>query len=188
MGVLTIVLIGIGLSADSFAVCVSNGLCYAGFKKFQILKTAVVFSLFQAGMPLVGFVLGHSFAGHIGSIDHWVAFALLGAAGIHMIIEAVKDFKSKKSSPSQRVCTNKNIVYQAFATSIDAFAVGIGFAVIRVDIVFAVITIGIITFFASLFGLWIGKKLSNVMKGPAEIIGGVILLGIGIKILLEGLL
>lgn len=188
MEIFTLVLIALALAMDAFAVSVSNGMCYEGLKKRDILKIAMTFGLFQALMPVMGFFLGQTFAGFISKIDHWVAFILLFIVGAHMIIEAIKQFRDKTETCKVAVCTNKSILVQGVATSIDAFAVGVGFALIEMNILLAAILIGTITFACSLIGIWLGRKVKSFVSEYAEIIGGLILIGIGTKILVEGLL
>ena len=187
MSFITLLLLSFGLSMDAFAVSVSNGMCYGKLKIKTTLIMAGTFGFFQGFMPLMGYVLGLTFSELIDSVDHWIAFFILLALGLHMIYEAAKDYFAAKDECKTNVCTNKSIFFQGIATSIDAFAAGVGFAVIDANIFFAVSTIAVITFFSSLAGIYIGRKFRGVIKSYAELLGAVILIGIGIKLLIDGL-
>ena len=185
MGIVEVILVSIGLSADAFAAALCQGLCIPKFKLRFSLGVAFLFGLFQAVMPLIGWVLGSGFRKYIVHIDHWVAFALLSLLGLKMFAEA------QKAAPSEAACPVRPSIGQifalAFATSVDALAAGIGFSVIEIDL-FAVITsIGLITFALSFLGVFIGCRFGNRLKTKAEIAGGAILIIIGIKILLDHL-
>ena len=186
MGAITLFLTSFGLSMDACAVSISNGMCYGNIHKKQIILTAFSFGFFQALMPVLGFFAGSLFSDAIESIDHWIALLLLSIIGGKMISEAVKELRCPEACLiSCKSLTAKTLIVQAFATSIDALAVGIGFAVIKVDIFSAALCIGIITFINSLIGSHLGKKFGELFKQKAEIFGGLILIGIGIKIFLE---
>ena len=185
MDFVTLLILAVGLSMDAFDVSVSNGLYYNGLKKSDVISIAAKFGFFQAFMPLIGYFLGRTFSSFIESADHWVALILLSAIGIHMILEAVKSLKTPETECAFRTCTTKSLLTQGIATSIDALAVGVGFAVLKINIYAAVLFIGIITFIFSAFGVVLGRKLGSRISGGAEIIGGVILIGIGLKIFLE---
>ena len=187
MNFVTLILLAFGLSMDAFAVSVSNGICYGRLKLKTIIIMAGAFGFFQGFMPLMGYILGLTFSEFIDTIDHWVAFLILLALGIHMMYEAAKNYFSSKDECKTNVCTNKSIFFQGIATSIDAFAAGVGFAFIDANIFFAVFTIAIITFLTSIAGVYIGRKFRGVIKSYAELLGAVILIGIGIKLLLDGL-
>ncbi len=188
MSFITLILLAFGLSMDAFAVSVSNGICYGKLRLKTILIMAGTFGFFQGFMPLMGYILGLTFSEFINSIDHWIAFFILLALGLHMIYEAAKDYFSSKDTCKTNVCTNRSIFFQGIATSIDAFAAGVGFAFIDTNIFFAVLTIAVITFFSSLAGVYIGRKFRGVIKSYAELLGAAILIGIGIKLLLDGLI
>jgi len=180
MGLWEIVLIAFGLSMDAFAVSVCKGLSARKVNLKQAGITGLYFGGFQAIMPLIGFLIGYRFKNLITNFDHWVAFILLVIIGFNMIKESRScdarlsaDFRFKTMFPL------------AIATSIDALAVGVTFAFLQVNIVQAVSFIGIITFLVSAFGIKLGNKLGDKFKTTAEITGGVILILIGIKILLE---
>lgn len=183
MSVISIVMIGIGLSMDACAVSIAKGMTM----KRQMFKYAAMlgfwFGLFQAGMPLIGWWIGTYFQNFISSIDHWIAFCLLGIIGINMIREAIHpDDEDQNAS-----LTLKTIIVLAIATSIDALAVGISLAILNVDILQAILIIGIITFVLSFIAVYIGNRLGGLLEKYAGILGGCILLIIGTKILLEHL-
>ena len=183
MGILEIVLIAVSLAMDAFAVSVCKGL---SMKKMSWKKAIIVglyFGVFQAFMPLIGFLLGISFESFVNQIDHWIAFILLSLIGINMLKEAF----SKKEEECDDNIGFKTMLVLAIATSIDALAVGITFAFLRVNIVFAVLVIGILTFLISLIGVKIGNKFGDKYEKKAEIAGGIILILMGLKILLEHL-
>jgi putative Mn2+ efflux pump MntP len=144
------------------------------------------FGAFQAGMPLIGWLLGKQFERYIVSVDHWIAFGLLAFLGIRMIIEAVKEDDEDESENSDKLDL-KELTLLAVATSIDALAVGITFAFLKVNILLSVSVIGVTTFTLSVIGVIIGSKFGSKFKSKAEIAGGIILVAIGAKILLEHL-
>ncbi len=186
MNLLTLFLTSIGLSMDACAVSISNGMCYSKYDKKDILLTAFAFGFFQAMMPLLGFLAGSIFSEAVLFLDHWIALILLSIIGGKMIYEAIKEFKCPEVClTGNKGLTSKTLILQAIATSIDAFAVGIGFAVMKVNILSAVLFIGIITFITSFIGSHLGKKCGEMFKQKAEILGGAILIFIGIKIFLE---
>ena len=183
MSVLEIVLIGFGLAMDAFAVSVCKGISVKNINCKKTIKIALYFSIFQAIMPLIGFLLGNSFSSIVERIDHWVAFILLSVIGLNMIKESFDDEDEKNNDSIDF----KTMFLLGLATSIDALAVGITFAFLKTNIFFAIIIIGIITFLLCIVGVKIGKKFGNKFKNKAEILGGVILILIGLKILLEHL-
>lgn len=184
MSIWTVLMIGIGLSMDACAVSFAKGMCLKKnlFKYATIL--AIAFGVFQAGMPLLGWWIGTYFQSFITSIDHWIAFILLGIIGINMIRESAHEEKEEDCEIDSTIKI-KDIVVMAIATSIDAFAVGISFAFLQVNILSAVSIIGITTFVISFVAVFLGNKLGGVLGKYAEILGGVILIGIGLKILIE---
>lgn len=169
---------------DAFAVAVCKGL---KMFKLNIKQTALIslfFGGFQALMPLIGWLLGTGFEKYITNIDHWIAFVLLAFIGGKMIFEAIK---CEDSADDSNVFDIKELLLLALATSIDALAVGITFAFLKVNIIFAISIIGIITFLLSAMGVFLGHKFGAAYKNKAEFTGGIILVLIGVKILLEHL-
>ena len=184
MDFISIIIIAVGLSADCFAVSVSNGFSRHHLKFKNYFIVALSFAGFQAFMPLLGWLLGSSFAENIKAADHWVAFGLLSFIGIKMIYESFHKDKKDTSEKSLNVLT---IIAQSIATSIDALIVGISFAFTKVNIYESAVIIGSVTLFLSLSGFCIGKKYGKKISYRAEIIGGIILILLGIKILIEHL-
>lgn len=187
MGLVELLLIAVGLSMDAFAVSICKGL---GMKEVNP-KVAVVLALFfggfQALMPLIGWALGSQFLGIIGPIDHWVAFVLLAVIGGKMLWEAFReDAGEGDGKPADRIDLGEFLIL-AIATSIDALAVGISFAALSVDIVPSVALIGVATFAFSIAGVFVGNFFGSRYEKPASIVGGVVLILIGTKILLEHL-
>lgn len=182
MGALELFLIAIGLSADAFAVAICKGLSTNKIKVSNMLAVGLYFGGFQALMPLLGFWLGSNFQSLIESIDHWIAFILLGVIGFNMIRESREQAEEVDASFSF-----KAMLPLAVATSIDALAVGITFSFLKVSIIPAVSLIGITTFILSVIGLVMGNRFGCKYKSKAELMGGIILILIGTKILLEHL-
>lgn len=185
MGIIELFLIAVGLSMDAFAVSVCKGLA---MKKCTWTKAGIVglyFGIFQAGMPLLGYALGVQFSHVITSIDHWIAFVLLGIIGLNMIKESRED--GEECGMEDDSLKVKEMLVLAVATSIDALAVGITFAFLQVDIIPAVAFIGVTTFLLSVGGVKIGNVFGAKYKSKAELAGGLILILMGIKILLEHL-
>lgn len=183
MTLFNLFLIAVGLSMDAFAVSVCKGLA---MEKAPLKKAAVAglwFGSFQAIMPLIGYLLGSQFEKYITSIDHWIAFVLLSLIGSNMIRESF----SKEEEETSGTMHFKEMFLLAVATSIDALAVGITFAFLRVDILPAVCFICVITFVLSVAGVKVGNLFGSRYKSKAELAGGIILILIGIKILLEHL-
>lgn len=176
-------LIALGLSMDAFAVAICKGLSVQKLQVKHMVLVGAYFGVFQAVMPLIGYFLGSQFQSYIVSVDHWIAFVLLAIIGLSMIREAV----SKDEEEVNASFDVKTMVLLAIATSIDALAVGVTFAFLNVDIVPAVSFIGIITFVLSMIGVKIGNVFGARFKSKAEIFGGIVLILIGGKILLEHL-
>ena len=183
MEIFEVLLISLGLAMDAFAVSVCKGLSMEKMNWKKAIIIGLYFGLFQALMPVLGYFLGTAFEQFITSIDHWIAFALLGAIGSNMIKESF----NKNSENCNENIDVKTMVILAIATSIDALAVGITFACLRINIWLPVISIGIITFILSVIGVKIGNKFGDKYENKAEFIGGLILILLGIKILLEHL-
>ncbi|MBQ8642523.1 MAG: manganese efflux pump [Clostridia bacterium] len=175
--------IAAGLSMDAFAVSICKGLSVPKVKPAHTLITGAWFGGFQALMPFIGYLLGTSFANMIESVDHWIAFVLLGIIGINMIREALSG-EAEETDSSFGI---KSMFPMAVATSIDALAVGVSFAFLKVEILPAVTFIGVITFVLSAAGVVIGNVFGARFKSKAELAGGIVLIGMGIKILIEHL-
>ena len=176
-------LIGVGLSMDAFAVAICKGLNMQKLNLKQTGLIALFFGGFQALMPLIGWFLGKQFEVYITSVDHWIAFALLAFIGGKMIWDALHE----EDEDDDRGFDLKELFALAVATSIDALAVGITFAFLKVNIWTSITVIGLTTFCLSAIGVFIGHKFGAKYKDKAELAGGVILVLIGLKILLEGL-
>ena len=182
MNVLEILLIGVGLSMDAFAVSICKGLCMPKLTFKNMLIVGVWFGGFQALMPLIGYFLGSFFADMITKYAHWIAFVLLIIIGGNMIKEAMGEEEKVDACMDA-----KEMFILAIATSIDALAVGVTFAFLKVQIVPAVSFIGCVTFVCSAIGVKIGSIFGSKYRSKAEFCGGVILILIGLKILLNGL-
>lgn len=182
MNYIELTILALALATDAFAVSVCLGL---GMKRATWGKSCVVgayFGVFQALMPLIGYLVANLFAGFITTFSHWIAFGLLLILGAKMIYEALEKDKEEQTEPSLGL---KTMLPFALATSIDALAVGVSFALIKVDIVPAVSLIGAITFFTSVLGVKLGSKIGLKFKAKAELAGGIVLILIGIKIVLS---
>ena len=186
MGNTELFLIGIGLSMDAFAVSVCKGLNMKKINKAHCAVIALFFGGFQALMPLAGWVLGRQFEQYITAIDHWIAFVLLGLIGGKMIAEARKEEEEEVCKDESKLDLGE-LFLLAIATSIDALAVGITFAFLKVEILPAITIIGSTTFVLSAAGVFIGNIFGSRYKNKAELAGGIILVLIGCKILLEHL-
>jgi len=186
MGFIELLLIAIGLSMDAFSVSVCKGLTTKKFSWRMALICGLWFGLFQALMPMVGYFLGAQFQHLIESIDHWIAFGLLFLIGANMIREAVWGDKDN-DIPENGSLSFKTMFLLAIATSIDALAVGVSFACIQVELWSSVLVIGVTTFLFSILGVKIGNLFGSKFEKSAEIVGGIILILIGLKILLEHL-
>ncbi|MCJ2556414.1 MAG: manganese efflux pump MntP family protein [Candidatus Thermoplasmatota archaeon] len=184
MDILTMVLIAIGLAMDSLAVSITSGLEMRELKISKALKIAVFFGSFQALMPVLGWLAGLSLTDLISGIDHWIAFALLSLIGCKMIYESIRLESREKVIDPMNVYL---LLMLSIATSIDALAVGITFAFLEVSIVTPIIIIGVVTFLLSLLGVFVGNKVGHLFEKKIGIAGGLILIGIGIRILIEHL-
>ncbi|HWQ78807.1 MAG TPA: manganese efflux pump MntP family protein [Anaerovoracaceae bacterium] len=172
--------IAIGLSMDAFAVAVGKGLCLRSMQYRYAFMTGLFFGGFQAGMPLIGYFLGVQFEDYLTAVDHWIIFGLLFLIGLNMIVESRREEKELC-----KVMSIKNMTLLSLATSIDALAVGITFAFLHADIFISVGVIGFTTFVLSFCGVVIGNMFGARFKSTAEIAGGIVLVLIGVKILLE---
>ena len=188
MSFFEIFMIGVGLSMDAFAVAICKGLNMRKLDKVQTLVIALFFGGFQALMPFLGWLLGKQFESYITSFDHWIAFVLLAFIGGKMIWDVFKgDDKDEAYCRASARLDIKELFVLAIATSIDALAVGISFAFLQVNIGFAITLIGCTTFVLSAAGIFVGHKFGAKYEDKATVVGGVILILIGLKILLEHL-
>ena len=183
MTIFELFILAVGLSMDAFAVAVCKGLAIGKIEWKHVLNVGLWFGGFQALMPLIGYLLGSSFAEYIATVDHWIAMILLVLIGANMIRESL-DKDPEHVNPSLGF---KTMLVMAIATSIDALAVGVTFAFLEVRILPAVTFIGVITFLLSALGVKIGSIFGTKYKSKAELAGGVILILLGLKILLEHL-
>ena len=183
MSLIELFLIAVGLSMDAFAVSICKGLSVRKAEPRHSLIVGAYFGGFQALMPAIGYVLGRQFESLITSVDHWIAFVLLGIIGGNMIREALKGDAEEMDDSF----TFRTMLPLAIATSIDALAMGVTFAFLQVQIVPAVLFIGVITFVLSAIGLKVGNVFGAKYKSRAELFGGVVLVLMGVKILLEHL-
>ena len=183
---ISVLLIAIGLSADCFAVALGGSISMKVLSVLQVFRVSLSFGLFQALMPFLGWLAGRTVVDLIGQYDHWVAFVFLVLVGGRMIWES---FRSEGSRHENADITRGFLLLTlSVATSIDALAVGLAFAFMKINIVVATSTIGVVAFVATAIGFLLGRKAGHLIGRRAEAIGGMILIGIGIKILLEHVL
>jgi putative Mn2+ efflux pump MntP len=183
---ISLLLISLGLSADCFAVAVSGSIALKRVFPLQVVRLALAFGFAQAVMPLLGWLAGRTVVDIISTYDHWVAFALLAGVGGKMLWEA---FHAEEGQTSNTDITRGIMLLTlAVATSIDSLAVGLSFAFLEVNIALASVTIGLVAFIVTAVSFLIGMKLGSIMEKRAEMIGGLVLIAIGIRIVLEHLL
>ena len=185
MGIGSILVISLGVATDASAVAISLGLksCRES-KMVTALKSGLFFGFFQGLMPVIGWLLGKGFSSYIGEIDHWIAFTVLAILGGKLIVDSFKEDEELGCITS---FSNKLYLSLAIATSIDALALGVTLAFLNVNILFAAVIIGMVTFFMSFLAVNIGEKLGSLVKEKATILGGMLLIAIACKILLEHL-
>ena len=183
MELFEIIVIGIGLAMDAFAVSVCKGLSMKLLDWKKVIIIALYFGIFQALMPVLGYFLGSTFSSFVEQVDHWIAFILLAIIGGNMIKDSTDDEEEKRNDKVDVI----TMVLLAIATSIDALAVGVTFAFFEVNILLSISIIGIITFVLSILGVIIGNKFGDKFQNRAELAGGIILIIIGLKILLDHL-
>jgi putative Mn2+ efflux pump MntP len=183
MDLLVVFLIAFGLAMDCFAISIASGAMMRKVHFNHAFRMAFFFGFFQAAMPVIGWLGGRAFAGYISGFDHWVAFGLLATIGCKMVYES----RAIEREERRDVMTLRLLLILAIATSIDALAVGISLAFIEAAIFLPVIIIGITTFSLSLAGVYIGERFGHLFENKMEIAGGLILIAIGAKILLEHL-
>jgi len=184
MNLSDIILIAIGLAMDCFAVSIACGIAMKPFRYGPALRVAFFFGLFQAVMPLLGWLAGSTFQHLIETFDHWIAFGILIILGGRMIWENFFVHPDEKSLNPFKL---KVVLALALATSIDALAVGVSFAFMRIDLWLSILMIGAASFLFASLGIFIGRRYGHRFHIPAELFGGIVLIGIGIKILLEHL-
>ncbi|MEK6775723.1 MAG: manganese efflux pump MntP family protein [bacterium] len=182
MNLITILFIAIGLSMDAFAVSITSGLAIKRFHVNHALKIGIFFGSFQAIMPVIGWLAGFGLRTFISGIDHWIAFGLLTVIGCKMIYESTMMKPDKRENSPLDISV---LLILSIATSIDALAVGLSLSLIQVSIILPAAIIGIITFLISTAGVFIGNRFGHIFENKMEILGGLILIGIGIKILIE---
>lgn len=183
MNLISVFLIGVGLSMDAFAAAICKGLSIRKNFLEKSFVIALFFGVFQAVMPYIGYLLGSIFAEKLQAVDHWIAFVLLSIIGVNMIRES----RDKTCTIEEDRLDLKNLFMLAIATSIDALAVGVSFAFLKIKISLAVFVIGITTFVISFFGVRIGRAFGIALKDKAQVTGGLILIFLGLKILVEHL-
>jgi putative Mn2+ efflux pump MntP len=177
-------IIALGLAMDAFAVSIASGVTIQQMRLRQTLTIALSFGFFQGIMPILGWMAGLGFREHIAAYDHWLAFLLLAGVGAKMIYES---FQLEDDECDEFCMTGGRLLLLSIATSIDALAVGLSLSFINVTIFLPALMIGVVTFILSYAGVMIGKKAGHLFEGKIEIAGGLILIGIGFKILLEHL-
>lgn len=187
MRIWEMVLLGAGLSMDAFAISIVYGLGMRRFRPERAALAGFFFGGAQAAMPLLGWLLGSQFARYIQQFDHWIAFALLGFLGVKMLYGALKGPEEDPEAPDETALGLTRLLVMAIATSIDSLAVGISLAFLRVNILVAAAVIGLTTFCISFAGVAVGQRFGGKHQRKAEILGGVMLVLIGVRILLEGL-
>ncbi|WP_062390070.1 manganese efflux pump MntP [Demequina iriomotensis] len=186
MTTVTLLLLALGVSADAFAVALGKGLQLRAHVVRGALTLGLAFGVAQALMPLVGWALGSAFAEAIAAFDHWVAFGLLALVGGKMLLEALTPDDPEAPEPEDAF-TVREVLVLSIATSIDALAVGVSFAFIDVSLWVAVLAIGVVTFALSVAAVLLGHRIGTRFRRPAEILGGVVLIAIGVQILIEHL-
>ncbi len=184
MGLVTIIVIALGLAMDAFAVSIASGAAYKQLKINHVFRIALFFGAFQAFMPVVGWLCGLTAREVLASYDHWIAFGLLAGIGVKMIYES---FKIKQAERRPDPMNTLMLVSLSVATSIDALAVGITLSFLNNSIATAAIVIGVVTFVLSYLGVYIGKTAGHIFENKIEALGGLVLIGIGVKILIEHL-
>jgi manganese efflux pump family protein len=182
MELLAVIAIAVGLAMDTFAVLIVTGAAYKQLHIRHTIRMAGLFGGFQAFMPVVGYLAGLTMRQYVSNYDHWIAFGILAAVGLKMIYES---FKIKEERKTPNPANLAVVLVLAVATSIDALAVGITLSLITSSIALAVVIIGVITFGLSFAGVYIGKKFGHFFEGGIEIIGGLVLIGLGIKIVVQ---
>ncbi len=182
MDFFSIFVIAVGLSMDAFAVSVASGVTIKAMRLRQTIIIALSFGLFQGVMPIIGWMAGHGFRHYIAAYDHWLAFGLLVAVGAKMIYES---FQLEEDECDEFCMTGGRLLLLSIATSIDALAVGLSFSFLNITILTPALIISLVTFVISYAGIIIGRRIGHLFEGKIVIAGGVVLILIGLKILLE---
>jgi len=185
MSIITILFIAFGLSMDAFAISITSGLIIKRLKITHALRIAFFFGLFQAIMPIIGWLAGITLKNFIAGTDHWIAFGLLSFIGCKMIYESTKMERNEKEFDPLNTYV---LLLLSIATSVDALAVGLSLSLLKILIVTPAVIIGIVTFLLCLIGVYIGDKFGHFFERKIEVFGGLVLIGIGIKILIQHLL
>ncbi|MBN1972433.1 MAG: manganese efflux pump [Sedimentisphaerales bacterium] len=184
MEYISVIIIAIGLAMDAFAVSIASGAAYKQLQVKHALRIAVFFGGFQAFMPLIGALAGLTIKTYIQDTDHWIAFAILSVIGGKMIYESLKISETQKNFDPSNILV---LLTLSVATSIDALVVGITLSLVASNIIAAVVIIGFVTFLLSYMGVYIGRKFGHFCENKIEALGGLVLIALGIKILLEHL-
>jgi putative Mn2+ efflux pump MntP len=184
MNLFTIIVVAVGLAIDAFVVSIVSGGAYKQLHVKHIVRMALFFGGFQAFMPLIGFLAGLSVREYIECCDHWIAFGLLSAVGGKMIYESFKIKSIEEKFDPTNIFV---LLVLSVATSIDALAIGITLSLVTNSIIIAVIIIGVVTFVLSYLGVYVGKKFGHFFENKIQAVGGIILIGLGVKILFEHL-
>ena len=184
MDIVTLLFIAVGLAMDAFSVAITDGITIKKIRFSNALKIALFFGVFQFGMLYLGNILGSALASYIKAVDHWIAFVLLLFIGGKMFFDAIK---GGEDDTHENPLSFKTLTVLAIATSIDALAVGVSVGSMTESIFFAASVVGIVAFLFSFIGVYIGNKCGDLFGNKAEIIGGIVLMGIGVKILIEHL-
>lgn len=186
MDFITLLLIAVGLAMDAFSVAITDGIILKNIRLRYAFKIGLFFGIFQFGMLFIGDTLGGTFSSYISACDHWIAFFLLLFIGGKMFYDAIWG-KDEELEEEKNPLGAKTLTVLAIATSIDALAVGVSFAAMNVDIITASSVVGLVAFVFSFAGVYIGAKFGNIFGNKSEIIGGLVLMGIGVKILIKHL-
>jgi manganese efflux pump family protein len=182
MDLITVFFVAIGLGVDAFSVAIGIGATKTGRSWAPILRLSTAFGLFQSAMPLAGWLAGQTVVNIIADYDHWIAFALLAYVGAKMIREGFRKGNSKEKADQTR---GLPLLLLSVATSIDALAVGFGFSLLKAPIVVPAVIIGVVCFLMTVVGMLFGKALAKILGKKVEIFGGIVLIAIGVKILMD---
>jgi len=180
----SVLLLAVALAMDAFALSVVNGLKYSNYTKKNVVLSSFMFGFFQFLMPLIGYLLVTPFISYIEKFDHWIVLGILGVLGFNMIKEGLEKEEIEEKS---EVFTFKILIVQAIATSIDALSVGVSLPTFTIDPFISAVIIGVITMVICLLGHFLGKKLAVLLKDKAVIFGGIVLICIGLKTVIEHL-